>query len=59
VLTPSKISSKPKIAPVMIPEYNFKEQNRWSGFLLMATTSGTKQTFDSFGNPRDNTSDQD
>jgi hypothetical protein len=59
MLTPLQIATKPHISPVFVPEYDFHQQTRWSGISLMGTTSSTQQTFDSRGQPKDQTSDKD
>jgi hypothetical protein len=58
-LTPSSISNLVATKPVTIPAYNWSKQSRYDGAVKMGTTSNTKQTFASNGQPCDHTSDQD
>jgi len=55
-LTPSQLSVKPSVMSIMVPDYDFEGQSRGT---LMAgnNTSGSIQTFDSSGKPKDATSD--
>lgn len=59
MLTPSQISIKPNVMPIVVPDYDFENQIRWDGMHMMSSTFNTKQTFSSKGEPCDNTSDQD
>lgn len=57
-LTPTQLSSKPNIMSVIVPEYDFKNQNRWDGTLMAGSfTSNSIQTFNSNGQPNDAKSD--
>lgn len=58
MVTPSQISVKPNVMPIIVPEYDFEGQNRWGGTLMSGDfTHGSVQTFNSDGQPVDNNSD--
>lgn len=58
MLTPSQLSVKPNVMPLMAPDYDFAGQNRWDGTLMAGKyTANSVQTFDHNGNPRDSQSD--
>jgi hypothetical protein len=54
MLTPSKISVKPNVMPLVVPEYDFEGQSRWDIFGMAGNfTVNSIQTFDSKGQPHD------
>jgi hypothetical protein len=54
MLTPSQISIKPNVIPLIVPDYDFDGQNRWDGTLMAGNqTSNSIQTFDGNGKPKD------
>ncbi|MHB8310475.1 MAG: hypothetical protein ACYDCY_08695 [Metallibacterium sp.] len=56
MLTPSQISKKPKVMPLIVSDYNFETQAR--GMMMAGNyTSSSVQTFDVKGKPTDSKSD--
>jgi hypothetical protein len=54
MLTPSKISVKPNVMPLVVPEYDFEGQSRWDIFGVAGQlTRNSVQTFDRDGKPHD------
>lgn len=55
-LTPSRLSVKPNVMALMVPDYDFENQSR--GTLMAGShTSNSIQTFDIRGKPNDSKSD--
>ena len=59
LITPSNISRAVATHPVAMPAYNWTEQSRYDGAIMMSSTMNTKQTFNAHGTACDQTSDQD
>lgn len=58
MLTPSKLSIKPRVLPIIVPEYDFESQIRWDGTLMAGShTFNSIQTFGSNGQPCDTKND--
>jgi hypothetical protein len=58
MLTPTKLSSKPNVLPLLVPEYDFLKQSRWDGTVMAGSfTSNSIQTFNNNGQPNDAKSD--
>lgn len=58
ISTPTNLSEPPSRMEFHLPTYDWKTQTRLQT-VVGAITSCTKQTFDSNGRPKDQTSDQD
>lgn len=50
--TPSKLSVKPNVMAIIVPEYNFEEQSR-DNLMAGKHTSFSVQTFGNDGKPKD------
>lgn len=59
MLTPSGLSVEPHVMPLVVPDYDFDNQNRWGGMSIAAGryTGSSIQTFDHKGQPKDSQSD--
>ena len=57
MLTPTQISTQPHVAPLRVPNYDFRTQVRGNAFYAMSHTSNTIQTFSYSGQPCDAKSD--
>ena len=58
MLLPSNLARKPITLSFLAPEYDFDSQRRWDEPLLAGRyTSGSIQTFDFHGKPKDSQSD--
>jgi hypothetical protein len=58
--SPSSLSAKVSSSPSVVPDYDWMTQSRFDRETITnGTTYNTKQTFNSKGQPCDQTSDQD
>ena len=56
--SPMTLAQAPSAEAVELPDYDWQTQSRGSTLIAGKYTSGSIQTFDSKGNPKDSKSDQ-
>lgn len=56
MLTPSQISKKPKVMPLIVLDYNFETQER-GPYMAGSHTASSIQTYDGRGKPSDSRND--
>jgi hypothetical protein len=56
--SPTTLAQAPSAESVELPDYDWQTQSRGSALIVGRYTSGSIQTFDHKGNPKDSKSDQ-
>ena len=57
LLSPLELSEKPATEDILVSPYDWQNQTRFSTLMAGKYTSGSVQTFDGQGKPKDNASD--